>query len=993
MNRRTICVLRTWLAAAYLLLCANQLQSQTFPAGFQAIRLAQHLNPTDMKFSPDGQYLFIADKSGKIFMSKNDEWREEPVLDIHAQVDPFNERGFNHIAVDPEFNYNGYIYAYYTSTVNGKNKIARFSFNFSAENFEPSTQQILLTLDPMTATIHTGGAMNFGADGKLYVTTGESSNPLFSQSTTSMLGKVLRMNKDGSLPPDNPFINAFSGNNRYVYALGFRNPFTADIQPGTGRYFVCDVGQNSFEEINEVVAGKNYGWALIEGPLPPGVTPPADYQEPYYYYPHSEGCAIIGGVFYNPEINGFPEEYQGKFFIGDYCNQSIKVLDVDTKQIQCVFASGIGRPVAFAVHPNGSFYYLDRGGIPHDGSAEDNTSTNKGVLWKVVYTGSLAPTIAVQPEPVTASVGTNAVFGVIANGLGLNYQWLVNGEEIPGATGQSYTVTDVQPEDNGALFSCHISNPHGEITSDAAMLTVTNRDAPVPVIELPLEEQTYIAGTTIQYSGSATDAVDGTLPPEKLTWKIDFHHNTHSHPVLPSTSGISGGSLHISTNNEVSDNVWYRIYLTAENNLGIKTTIFRDIYPQKVTLNIQAPPGIALSVDGSSTPTPANVLSVKGVVRSLTAPLTYMLADTLFKFERWGNGSTSTDLVFSTPMNDTTITAVYSKKAVWNGTGLTGKYYNLRGTSNFNGTPILERIDPVINFNWGTGSPAASIREDEFSVRWTGFIQPRTAGMYTFYVTSNDGARLYVNGQLIINRWVNQSTTELSANILLEAGVRYSLQLDYFDSFAEAVCQLRWSGPGVLKQIIPQNASFTELTAPLPVNFVRFDIKPQSDGLLLNWTVEDLGNVKEYTVERSNGGAFEKIATIAANASSTYSYKDRSASTNMLYQYRIRETDFDGQVKLSAIKTGYLSGKNEFDFIIAPNPVSDNRLSQLVFTQSPGAVALQITTVSGSIIINKQSQIVSGQTLLLPIEGLSKGTYFVRILYQDKILTKRLVVL
>ena len=994
MNRYSICVHRTWLATLCLLLSASAANSQSFPAGFQAIRLAQHLNPTDMKFSPDGQFLFVADKSGKIFMSYYDEWRTEPILDISSQVDPFNERGFNHIAVDPDFNVNGHIYAYYTSRLNGRNKIARFTFNFSGLSIEPNSQQILLSLDPMTATIHTGGAMNFGLDGKLYVTTGESSNPLFSQSTTSMLGKVLRMNKDGSLPTDNPFYNAFSDNNRYIYALGFRNPFTADIQPGTGRYFVCDVGQGLYEEINEIVAGKNYGWNLIEGPKPPQITPPADYKDPFYYYHHDVGCAIIGGVFYNPAVNGFPEQYQGKFFYGDYCNQTIKVLDPETATFHSVFATGIGRPVAFAIHPNGSFYYLDRGGIPHHGSSEDNTSTNKGVLWKVEYTGSLAPTIAVHPEPVTSTTGTDAVFGVIANGLDLDYQWLRNGVEIPGANEQMLTLTSVQVADDGALFSCIITNPHGTITSDEGMLTVTTREAPVPVIDLPATGFTYVAGTTISFSGSATDAIDGTLPPSKLTWKIDFHHDTHSHPVMASTSGMASGSFDIATIGEVSDNVWYRIYLTAENNIGIKTTVFRDIHPQKITMAIAAPPGIALSVDGTSTTTPANVLSVKGVIRSFLAPQTYMLGDTLFTFVRWGNGSTSPELVFSTPMADTAINAVYNKVAVWNGVGLTGKYYNLRANQHFNGVPVLVRTDSVVNFNWKTDSSAHhSVRVDEFSVRWTGYIQPRSSGMYTFYITSNDGTRLYINGQLIIDRWVNQSTTELNASLLLAAGERYSIQLDYFDSFAEAICQLRWSGPGVLKQIIPQNAMFTELPGPLPVNFLRFDVKPDEGILLLNWSVEDLGNVKQYIVERSSAGmAFEPIATIAAGTASTYSYRDRSAMKNILYQYRIKETDFDGRHVYSPIRTGLLSSRQQFDFILAPNPVSKNRPLQLVFTQAPGMVSVQVTAADGRVVINRQAQPVAGQSLDLSVATLSAGTYFVRIIYQDKIITKRVLV-
>jgi glucose/arabinose dehydrogenase len=546
------------------------LLAQTFPPGFQTVRIAQNLNPTDMKFSPDGQYLFVADKSGKIFLSRNDTWVAAPIIDFSTMVDPFNERGFTHIAVDPDFAGNGFLYVYYTVQGLGLNRVARFTFNFNTQLVDPASHFILLDLEPMVAAIHTGGALNFGADGKLYVTTGESSNPFYSQSTSSVLGKVLRMNKDGTIPTDNPFYNALPGIYRYIYAIGLRNPFTADVQPGTGRYFVLDVGQTLFEEVNEILPGKNYGWSLIEGPKPANVTPPANYEDPFFSYPHDSGCAIIGGVFYNPSTNGFPTEYLGKFFYGDYCNQTIRVMDPLIGSKYGVFASSIGRPVAFAVSPGGAFYYLDRGGIPYAGSEEDNTSSNEGVLWKVIYTGSLAPTIAVHPDTVIVSAGSDVSFGIVANGLDLAYRWQRDGVDIPGADQTVLTLNDVQLADSGALFRCIVFNQHGSDTSNNGLLKVTNRPPPTPVITLPAEGFTYIAGTTLNFSGSATDPVDGNLPASQLTWKVDFHHDEHSHPVLAVTSGISSGSINISAVNEVSDNVWYRIYLTAENNLGIQ---------------------------------------------------------------------------------------------------------------------------------------------------------------------------------------------------------------------------------------------------------------------------------------------------------------------------------------------------------------------------------------------------------------------------------------
>ena len=985
----SVTVRATILFTCFLLASIGSL-AQSFPAGFQTIRIAQNLNPTDMKFSPDGQYLFVTDKSGKLFLSRNDTWVPSPVLDFSAQVDPYNERGFTHLAIDPDFAGNGFIYVYYTVLGMELNRVARFTFNFNTQTVDPASQFTLLDLEPMTATIHTGGAMNFRADGKLYVTTGESSNPPNSQNTSSLLGKVLRMNKDGSLPTDNPYYNVLPGVYQYIYAIGLRNPFSADVQPGTGRYFVCDVGQTQHEEVNEIIAGKNYGWVLIEGPKPANVTAPANYVDPVFSYDHTVGCAIVGGAFYNPATNGFPPEYIGKFFYGDYCNQTIRLFDAATGVFHSTFATSIGRPVAFAVSPSGAFYYLDRGGIPYAGSPEDNTSTDEGVLWKVVYTGSLAPTIAVHPDTVIASVGSNATFGIVASGIGLGYQWQRNGTDIGGATQSTLTLNNVQLSDSGAVFRCRVTNVHGSITSNEGLLQVTNRPPPVPVITLPADGFTYIANTTLNFSGSATDPVEGNLPASRLTWKVDFHHDTHSHPVLAVTTGISSGSIQISAVNEVSDNVWYRIYLTAENDLGIKTTIFRDVHPQKVTLTLQATPGIPMNVDGTSTPTPGSLLSVKGVVRSILAPATYMMTDTLFQFVRWGNGNTNPELVLTTPMTDSTITAVYNKKAVWNGAGLTGQYYNVPYTQNFSGTPVLNRVDPTVNFNWAEGSPDPLVNSNQFSVRWTGFVQPRTSGTYTFYVNSNDGVRLSVNNQQIINEWHTQSTFETMGTILLEAGTQYAITLEYFDDFGDAIAELRWSGPDVVKQFLPTNALFAAPGAPLPVNFIEFNVKPQGEALQLSWKVEDLGNVRDYTIERrkARSGDFSAIGSIAGTGASNYSYTDRAIDKNAVYEYRIKETDLDGKFLYSPIRVGMLSANTGFDFVVVPNPAGVNKQVQLVFTQEIEAAILQLVTAGGQVRINRTLRAVSGQSLNLSLEGLAAGTYYIKLisnnLYGDR---------
>jgi hypothetical protein len=174
-----------------------------------------------------------------------------------------------------------------------------------------------------------------------------------------MLGKILRINSNGTIPTDNPFFNQTTGNNRSIWALGLRNPFTFAFQPGTGRMFINDVGQSAWEEINDGIAGSNYGWSLTEGP-----TTNPNFRSPLFAYNHgfspTTGCAIAGGAFYNPTTVQFPASFVGKYFFADLCSGWIRVFNPATGTAE-PFASGISQPVDLKVDADGSLYYLSIG--------------------------------------------------------------------------------------------------------------------------------------------------------------------------------------------------------------------------------------------------------------------------------------------------------------------------------------------------------------------------------------------------------------------------------------------------------------------------------------------------------------------------------------------------------------------------------------------------------------------------------------------------------
>jgi hypothetical protein len=143
---------------------------------------------------------------------------------------------------------------------------------------------------------------------------------------------------------------------------------------------------------------------------------------------------------------------------------------------------------------------------------------------------------------------------------------------------------------------------------------------------------------------------------------------------------------------------------------------------------------------------------------------------------------------------------------VGTGTGLRGDYFTLHtSASPFTGAPTLTRTDATVNVNWGTGSPAPSISADTFTVRWSGQVQALDTDTYTFYVKCDDGQRLWVNGQQLVNDWALHGPTEKSGTIALSANVKYDITMEFFENLVGAAAQLSWSGAsgGVVKDIIP----------------------------------------------------------------------------------------------------------------------------------------------------------------------------------------------
>jgi glucose/arabinose dehydrogenase/regulation of enolase protein 1 (concanavalin A-like superfamily) len=661
------------VALVFLAGLVPQAPAANLPSGFTETEVASFAgSPTCMEFSPDGK-LFIAQQNGIMPVWQNgSQLAANFFANAPLSTDTASERGLLGIAFDPNFASNRYVYVYYT-TVGGDhhNRVSRFTADSSGNLAVAGSEFLVWKGDGHSAGNHNGGAIHFGPDGKLYIATGDNAQGSNSQSLTNQHGKILRVNADGTIPLDNPFHDSAGSNRDEIWSLGLRNPFTFTFQPGTGRMFVNDVGQNTWEEINDGGSGQsgrglNYGWPNTEGDFNQGSNP--SFTRPFYAYNHSaqqttpSGTVITGGAFYSPTTNTFGAAYQDDYFFADLGSGWIYRIDLSTKQVT-QFATGASA-VDLKVTNDGSLYYLAYG-------------VRK--VFRVTSTAVTAPIITQHPQNQTVGAGSSVTFSADASGSP-TFKWQRsnnNGDtwnDVPGAASKTLTFTAAQG-DNNALFRAVATNANGSATSNSARLTVLVNSAPnsptITIVSGLTADSKFIAGQVIRFSGTAADPEDGTLPASAFSWTINYLTSINqgdqdsdglpglTRPFSTVTNVRSGSFTPATTGPYTLADVAYAITLTVRDSQGLTTTSRRVIDPKTSSVTLaSAPTGMGLTLDGQPFTAPNTFAGVVGFQRPIGAPLTQTISGTNFEFVSWSDGGDATHSI-STPLENTTYTAAY----------------------------------------------------------------------------------------------------------------------------------------------------------------------------------------------------------------------------------------------------------------------------------------------------------------------------------------------
>lgn len=625
------------------------------PEEFDRTTLISGLNePTDFELiMHDGDashihQILITEKSGAI-KSYDTHTGQITTLANLSVVTANGERGLIGIEVDPNFwdsDAEGYqkIYVAYT---NAQNRDQLSSFTLVGTTL--SDEQMLVTSTLLANDFHHGGELEFDPTGQyLYWAVGNNTSPSEnSQDLTNIHGKILRINRDGTGVVDNPFyVEGGNPNTNRIYALGLRNPFRFGVDPDTGAVLSGDVGEATWEELNLIKAGANYGWPNTEGAQGGG------FADPLYAYPHSTGFgngSITAVMVYDDAAT---PAGQKKVWIADYSLGWIRELTFDDQYTSLISErtvdSGAGAVVKLTQGPEGEIYQLN---------------IYPGALLVIRPSeGNRSPVAVINPS-ATSGAGNSLTVDFDAGGSSdpdgdtLTYSWNFGNGQTSTSTTPSITFT------NTGGFTAYtvtltVTDELGK-QSIATQRIVVGSTPPVADFDVPAgEDYMYNAGQTVSFAATGSDPQDGQLPDSAYSWKVVFHHADHTHPFV---NEVTGPDLDftIPVDFHQLSNTYYNVILTVTDSSGLKTVVEKEIHPNLVTLTFGSNvDGARYTIDGIPHTGTYTEQAVVGVNRTLGAISPQTVNGQQYVFGEWEHGGNATQII-TTPGSAATYTVNY----------------------------------------------------------------------------------------------------------------------------------------------------------------------------------------------------------------------------------------------------------------------------------------------------------------------------------------------
>ncbi|HCT75104.1 MAG TPA: sugar dehydrogenase, partial [Micromonosporaceae bacterium] len=706
-------------------------QAAVLPSGFAEQIVFNGLNqPTNIEFVADGR-IFVAEKGGAIKVFDNLADTTPTVFaNLAANVHNQWDRGLLGLTLAPNFPTDPWVYVLYTydappgqnapywndncntapGGANGGNCVVqgRLSRLQANGNAMTGSEQVLIQNWCQQFPSHSIGDLGFGADGKLYVSSGDGAsfsavdygqfgspvNPcgdpanqggaLRSQDMrsaadpTQLDGTVLRLEPStGLAAAGNPNIGSPDLFTRRIVAQGLRNPFRFTMKPGTNEVWLGDVGWNVWEEIDRVVnptAGvTNFGWPCYEGnspmasydnanlPLCESLYTGAGQTAPYFAYNHAndivpaEGCGTggdaVGGTAFYPTSGPYPAAYRGALFFADYSRGCIWAMKPaiagglpSTSNIE-LFVKQAAGPVDLEMGPGGELYYADLG----------------GTVRRIRYSpGNQAPVAVINPSqtsgaaPLTVNFnGTGSTDADPADAGRLTYQWdfTNNGswDSTSATTSFTYSTMGVY------TAKLRVTDTLGAFGESTVQIQPGNT-APTAFIDTPAVGLTWKVGDSIAFTGHANDPQQGALPASAISWELRMQHcatvgNCHTH-VLQNWSGVAGGSF-VGPDHEYPS--YLELAMTATDAQSLTNTVVRRLDPQTVHLTFESSPsGLQLSVGSFTGTTPFTREVIPGSTNSVSAPTPQAGQ----QFSAWSNGGGQTHVI-TAPTSAASYTATY----------------------------------------------------------------------------------------------------------------------------------------------------------------------------------------------------------------------------------------------------------------------------------------------------------------------------------------------